>query len=56
MPRDRVMKILREEDSEVIAQRSLVAEVNSSPMVVIATYSRALKSMGLVPEMLRAEH
>ena len=36
------MQILREEGSEVIAQRSLFAETNSNPMVVTATYLRAV--------------
>ena len=53
MPRDRVMQILREEDSERIAQGSLFAK---KPMVVTAMYLRAVKSLGLVSEMLRIEH
>ena len=50
------MQILREEDSEGIAQRSLFAETNSNPVIVTAMYLRAVKSLGLVPEMLRIEH
>ena len=56
MPRDRVMQILQEEDSEGIAPRSVFAETNSNPMVVTAMYVRAAKSLELTPEMLRIEH
>ena len=38
------------------AQRSLSGESDSNPMVVIAMYVRAVKSPGLVPEMLRNKH
>ena len=50
------MQILRAEDSKGIAQRSLFIETNSNPMVVTAMYLRAVKSLGLVSEMLRIEH
>ena len=50
------MQILREEDSEGIAQRSLFAETNSNPVIVTAMYLRAVKSLGLVPEMVRIKH
>ena len=38
------------------AQLSLSGESDSNPMVVIAMYVRAVKSPGLVPEMLRNKH
>ena len=56
MPGVGVMQILREEDSEGIAQPSILTEANSNPMVVIAIYVRAVKSLGLVSDMLRIEH
>ena len=55
MPGVGVMQILREEDSEGIAQPSILAEANSNPMVVIAIYVRPVKSLGLVSDMLRIE-
>ena len=55
MPGVGVMQILREEDSEGIAQPSILTEANSNPMVVIAIYVRPVKSLGLVSDMLRIE-
>ena len=56
MPGVGVMQILREEDSEGIAQPSILAGANSNPMAVIAIYVRAVKSLGLVSDMPRIEH
>ena len=50
------LQILREEDSEGIAQPSLFVETNSNPKIVTAMYVRAVKPLGLVPDMLRIEH
>ena len=56
MPRDRTMQILRKDNWEGIAQPNLFTETNSNPMAVTAMYVRAVKSLGLVPDMLKIEH
>ena len=53
MPRDRVTQILREEDSRNSPECAICRD---NPMVVTTVYLRTVKSLGLVPQMLRIEH